>query len=156
VNGATVTRAWPSAVRIVVTERRPIGAAMLGRSRYALVDRTGRVLGIVAAPPGGLVTLVGLADLPPPGGTLSEPGRAVLSVAAALPVALFPRVVSFSTTAEGVVAQLARGPLVLFGSPDAIGAKYVALATLLREEPAAIASARALDLRVPESPVLTP
>ena len=156
VNDATVTRAWPSAVRIVVTERRPIGAAMLGRSRYALVDRTGRVLGIVAAPPGGLVALVGLVDLPPPGRTLSEPGRALLSVAAALPVALLSRVVSFATGTEGVVATLAHGPLVVFGSPNAIGAKYVALATLLREEPTAIASAKVLDLRVPEAPVLTP
>jgi len=156
VAAATVSRNWPMGISVVITERTPIGTVLLASGRIALLDRTGRVLGVVPSPPRGLVTLTGLGAVPAAGGTVSAVGRAVVQVAAGVPLRLEHRIASFGADGEGVVARLVHGATVVFGGPGDLEEKYVALATLEADEPAAVASAKAIDLRVAEAPVLTP
>jgi len=94
---ARVSRDLPHGITISVVERVPVAwvrrAAPGGApAAIALVDRTGRVLADVAAPPPGLAELVGVRRAGPPGGTI-VPARVA---------------VSLMTLPEGLRAQVSR------------------------------------------------
>ncbi|MGA9077496.1 MAG: FtsQ-type POTRA domain-containing protein, partial [Acidimicrobiales bacterium] len=55
IKSASVTVSFPSSVRVVVTERRPVAAVALGSGRVAVVDVTGRVLVDDPRRPAGIV-----------------------------------------------------------------------------------------------------
>ncbi len=156
---ATVTREWPSSVRVVVTERLPVAeVALAGRSRYALVDETGRVLEDTATRVTGLALVLGAGPVPPPGGWLEPPARAAAAVAGAIPVSLVNAVASVeSAWPGGVRLRLRSGTEVLLGPATQLREKMVSLATVLRRVGAAPAAPTivTIDLRVPSDPVLT-
>ena len=69
VRAAHVHREWPGTVRITVTER--VAVAWVDASGPTLVDRTGRVLARVAAPPTDLPQIADMKIVPPVGATIS-------------------------------------------------------------------------------------
>jgi cell division protein FtsQ len=151
---ATVERSWPSAVRVVITERQPVAFSALGSDKVALLDATGRILADAVSPPAGLVSVVGIGGLPAPGGEVGPAAAAVLAAVAALPASLLAEVSDFGRSA--IVLQLAHGPLVILGTSSDLSEKYVALVTLARSATTPLAAAKTVDLRVPDAPVLTP
>jgi cell division protein FtsQ len=154
---ATVERSWPSAVRVVITERQPVAFSALGSDKVALLDATGRILADAVSPPAGLVSVVGIGGLPAPGGEVGPAAAAVLAAVAALPASLLAEVSDFGRSASnGIVLQLAHGPLVILGTSSDLSEKYVALVTLARSATTPLAAAKTVDLRVPDAPVLTP
>ena len=154
IKGASVTVSFPSSVRVVVTERRPVAAVALGSGRVALVDVTGRVLVDDSRRPAGIVLLAGVARPPAPGGRVR--GAATLLVAAAaLPRSLVGRIAALRVERGlGVVAELHAAPRVILGSTVDLPAKFVALATVLAE--VSLHGVATIDLRAPTDPVLTP
>ncbi|MDA8295006.1 MAG: FtsQ-type POTRA domain-containing protein [Actinomycetota bacterium] len=151
---ATVTRHWPSAVSIAITERRPLAEVELGPTSYALIDRSGRVLADTTASTPDLAPLSGVGVVPAPGGYLAPSEQAVLTLARALPVALLSRVAWLGERpGDGLVIQLRHAPLVIIGAPSALREKMISLVTLL--DRAQVAGFATIDLRVAASPVLT-
>ncbi|MGH9048065.1 MAG: cell division protein FtsQ/DivIB [Acidimicrobiales bacterium] len=166
VNGAAAARAvealpwvatarvkldWPDGAVVELTERTAV-AALHGTSGWAELDRTGRVLAIVAVRPSGLVHLVGVTTKATLGSTLSAL-RPVLTVAARLPVAFGSSVDAVAPSpGGGVDLALAGGVGVVFGAPTQLPAKFEDIASVLAG--AAPAPGSVIDVSVPGSPVV--
>jgi cell division protein FtsQ len=150
---ATVRRRWPNTVAIDVRERRPAAVAPAVGGGWALVDARGHVLERVATPPLDRPALEGVPGVGAAGTRAPPATRATVAVAAALPVALRDRVAAVLRSPGGALQlRLRGGPTVRLGSADALGPKLVATETVL----ARVGAERAvLDVRDPESPVLT-
>jgi cell division protein FtsQ len=151
---ATVTRHWPATVEVRVRERAAVAVEPAGQGGFALLDVTGRVLGVEAAPPPGLPQLAGL----PPAGTPGTRGTAeaapALGVASSLPVSLRPRVVTVVVVEGGAVdLRLADAGVVHLGPPDDLQAKLLAALTVL--EQVDLTNVCTIDVRVPTAPSLT-
>ena len=152
VDTATVERAFPNTVRIHVTER--VAAALASRpgGGWVLLDPGGRVLAEPADRPGNLPEVIGAGVTPPPGATLAAAGPA-LQVLAALPDALRRRVTD--ATLDGDSVTLHTGPReIRIGPPAQLAAKVAALGVLL--ERVGNRPVAALDVRVPQAPVVVP
>lgn len=138
-------------VALEVTERAPV--AVVGAPQGPLaVDAEGRVLG--AAPGPGSAPLVALGwpgPLPEPGGYLPARLGDGLALAEALGRSL-PGVVG-TVDPDGLVAELAAGGRVRFGSRDHLEAKLRSLSTVLGQVD--LTCLAEIDLRLPGSPVLT-
>lgn len=170
---ATVSRSWPSTVRITVGERRAV--AVVGPpTSPVLVDGTGRVLG-PAATPAGLPQLPGAPAAPAAGGWLPGTGGpgggttltgVALDVAAALPPAVASQVASVNVGPGGGVtlALTDRVTTVALGPVAPAPPGSAAAASLARQGRALAAVAASVDLRtvaridvtVPDHPALTP
>jgi len=151
---ATVRRRWPGTVDIALQERQPVASAPGPASTWVLVDAAGRVLAPVPAPPADHPALAGLPPAGPPGSQLATAGRGLLRVAAVLPASLVPRVALVGLAPDGQVElRLRPEGLVRLGAADALGAKVLALETVLTQVD--LTHLAVLDLRVPQSPVLT-
>ncbi len=151
---ASVRVSFPSSVRVLVTERRPVAVVPLRSGGVALVDVTGRVLADSSRRPTGMISLRGLAGLPGPGGVVRG-ADGLLSTAAALPADLVSRIAALRLQPGlGIVADLHLGPRVILGSTADLSAKLVALATIVSE--VSLKGMATIDLRAPSDPVLTP
>jgi cell division protein FtsQ len=148
VRDASLRREWPDTVRITVQERVP-AAWVDGPAGTALVDRTGRVLETVDAPPPGMPQLVGAKLVPPPGGTIDAVGAA--HVAGALTGLSAAVTTSVAVTDDGIVLQLATGPQVRMGEAAQAGVKIRAALAVLDELQDAPPSY--VDVSVPTNPV---
>jgi cell division protein FtsQ len=127
VAGARVVREWPGTVRVAVTERAPAAWAEVPGG-MVVVDRTGRVLERVDAPPAGLPQLVGLRTVPDPGARVVPAGPA--RIAGALPALAAGGTRSVAATDEGPTMQLVNGVEVRFGDTTRLGAKLRAMAAV--------------------------
>ncbi len=149
---ATVGVNWPTGVAVTVTERRPVAAVQEGANAWAELDATGRVLATTTAAP----TLVQLTGVPRPGAPGSTLGaaRALLGVAAALPVAFKAEVLRLAPapTGHGVDLALAGGIGVVFGAPSQLPAKFEDIASLLAG--AQLVPGAVIDVSVPDSPLV--
>jgi cell division protein FtsQ len=153
VKSASVALQWPDGVTVRIVERQPV-AVLSDGSASAEVDRTGRVLAVVDAPPPGLVRLQTTATPGPPGSTLHT-GRAALLVAAAVPVALDPLVTTVAAAPNGGVDLALEGGVgVLFGTPTQMPAKFEDIASLVAG--AHLAPGSVVDVSVPAFPAVTP
>ena len=151
--GATVATRWPDGVTVTVTERRPVAVVAEG-SRWAVLDRTGRVLEVAASPPTGLARLVSVGSPGAPGTTLGR-GRASLRVAASLPAAFAAMVTAVSPSpGGGVDLALDDGVGVVLGTPNQLPAKFEDVASILAG--AQLASGSVIDVSVPPSPAVSP
>jgi len=142
---------FPHTMRIHVVTNVAVGAVVVDGKRIA-VTSDGTVLSDVNAP-------AALPEIPlrsaPAGTRLKEPD-AVAAVAAlgAAPSALRGRVEAVQTTADrGLTLQLAHGPLLVFGSPDRLDAKWAAATAVLADPEAAGAST--IDVSAPERPAVS-
>jgi cell division protein FtsQ len=171
---AHVQREWPATVRIEITERVPLAivaeatppappAPRTGLrpaapvpTTWAVVDASGRVLEVDAAPPAGLPHLLGVGQAGPPGSRLAGSAAPALAVVAALPGDITSRLVTagpaVNDPAEIDLALIGAG-VVRWGPPDQTPDKIVALRTVLaRVDMTDVAT---IDVRVPLAPVLT-
>ncbi|MEO5678959.1 MAG: FtsQ-type POTRA domain-containing protein [Acidimicrobiales bacterium] len=160
VQRATLERRWPHTVVLRVEERQPAAVApcLVGT---CLVDRTGRVLAAAAAA-GGTTALPHLEGVPAadgPGSEMPASARGALDVATALPSALRPLVLAVRGEGGEVTLELqapgrsSTPPVIRLGTPDRIGDKLTAAATVLART--SVNGIATLDVRVPESPALT-
>ena len=123
-----VRRAWPNAVRIVVTER--TGVALLDRSgAYWLIDADAVAFQRLSAPERGLPRLA--AD---PTGKAKPAAKAALHVAADLPAWLRVRTITISAaTPDSVTLALTKGRTVHWGGATQDAEKARVLAALLKQ-----------------------
>lgn len=151
---ASVTRHWPATVEVRVEERVAVAVEPAGQGGFALLDVTGRVLGVQAVPPVGLPQLAGLPPAGAPGTTGGPDAAPALGVASSLPTALRPRVVTVVVAAGGAVdLRLADAGVVHLGPPDQLPAKLLAALTVL--EQVDLTDVCSIDVRVPTAPSLT-
>lgn len=151
VDDAVLDRDWPGTVRIVVTEREPVAAVAAG-DRWALVDRSSRVLA-VADGRGSLPMLDGVGAVPAAGQDLRAEAAAVVAVAAGLPPSLASGIEEIELREDGVHLVRHAGGDVLLGDARSLEAKVEALATM--DARVDLTCLDTLDLRVPSAPVLT-
>jgi cell division protein FtsQ len=169
VESAVVHRRWPTTVTIRLTESQPIAVLAAGAAGQALVDGAGRVLTVEPPPassPGaapaeeGLPVIVGLGPAGPAGSSLGggAPSLSALAVVAGvdatLPAVLARGVTQVSVAGDGKVVLTVRPAVtVVLGTTDQLPAKLVALGAML--EHTDVRGAVTIDLRVPDTPVLT-
>ena len=169
VEAARVTRTWPSHVTIQVVLREPAArvpftsGGLVGS--VALVDGSGRVVDVVESSDANagsdadhLPELQGAASIEP-GGHVDRQRADEAAVAAALGRDIRPRVRTLGTDATvivGVVSLPTGGQTVriYFGAATDLAAKASALRSLLADP--STASLAAIDLSVPDAPILTP
>lgn len=152
---ASVTKHLPGTVRIAVVERAPAAWARTqpGSSQgadVALLDATGRVLGMTAAPPDGLPELAGIGPVPAPGAHVA---RTLLDVRAGLGPQLGPFVTAIALSPGGVSLRLVQGSPageIRLGQPDGLRAKADAALALLRT--LAGQHVGYIDVSVPQNP----
>ena len=149
VRAVTVTRRWPSTLRIQVLEREPVAAVQVGRE-LRLVDADGVVVERVAA--GKAARAAG--DLPRVEVDLARPDavaalRACVEVARGLPPSLAQKVRRLgATTPDRVWLDLTGGARVDWGSGDDTPRKAEVLEALLPQK------ASSYDVRSPETPAV--
>lgn len=146
-----VSTDFPHTMRIHVVTNVAVGAIAIDGRRIA-VTSDGTILHDVTAP-------AALPEIPlrsTPGGPRLTERAAVAAVTAlgAAPSALRTRVAAVRTTAAGgLELQLAHGPLLVFGSPWRLAAKWAAAAAVLADPEAAGAST--IDVSAPERPAVS-
>lgn len=157
VDSASVRRRWPGSVVVVVTERTPLVAYADGRGRWALVDGVGRVLERVAEVEPGVPVVGATVVRSDPGDVMGAEAGPVLAVLQALPSRVRARVLTLEERGSDIVAEvrldggaLAELTFAVLGDVDAVAS---ALTTLL--DSVDHGRIGAIDLRVPEAPVLT-
>lgn len=147
---AAVRIGWPSSVSIRLTERIPV-ATVRTSTGYAECDVTGRVLEDIATRPASL-PLIAVSPVGRPGSRLGGRGPALTAVAAVMPESLVARSILLGESADGVVLVLQGGLEAILGSNDALGQKFISLATVLAH--GGLSGVTVLDLRVAAAPVL--
>lgn len=151
VDRATVRREWPGRVRVSVTERQPLTYVEFGE-RYALVDGRRRVLAFVPTRPDGWVELVGVEVPAAAGHHLSDEATPAIAVIESLDAELAERVSQVEIVKREVELVLDSGLVVAFGRAEEVAEKLVALRTMLQQVD--LAGASAIDLRVPDTPIV--
>jgi cell division protein FtsQ len=151
---ATVTRDWPRAVRITVTERTAVAQAQAGTG-WATLDASGRVLATSAHHVAGLVTVTGI-EAGEPGSSVGPSAHVALRLAAALPPRLAVLVASVTASASGELSlRLIEGHIPVRIGPDTqLTAKLQSLSALLASA-ARTPPIKSIDVLVPSVPVLT-
>ncbi|MHB1986869.1 MAG: cell division protein FtsQ/DivIB [Acidimicrobiales bacterium] len=152
VKKVAVSFAWPSTVRIELTERVPVARVRAGSAGWAVTDRTGRVLEDVLSPPPGLPQLGGSLKVPLPGHQLPGHWPSLARVAAFMPQALVAKIVDLRWGRAGALVELSSRVTAVIGSTAMLAEKFVALATVLAH--GHLAGIGTIDLRVPSAPVL--
>ncbi|GAA1512937.1 cell division protein FtsQ/DivIB [Kribbella lupini] len=138
---AQVTRAWPNQLEIVVTERVPVVVVTDGK-QFELVDATGKSFKTVPARPDGLPEALVV------GARRDVTIRSVVTVSAALPVALRSEVRSISATSpDSITLNLGSGVKVVWGGSDDSAQKAAVLSVLMRRQ------AKVYDVSAPDLPV---
>lgn len=154
VRTASVERRWPDSVVITVVERDAVAAARGPGDGWALIDATGQVLALLTSAPSDLLALGGIAPAGPPGSLLGGSAAELLAVVVAVPPDLRARVSAVQAGTEGgVELRLQPEGTVRLGAPRQLEEKFRAALTVLGQvDTRALAT---LDVRIPESPVLT-
>ena len=158
VAGLRVQTDFPDELTVEVVEHRPVAAVELDGRRVP-VGAGGLVMRGVQADE----DLPTVASRPAQAGGRLTDGRALAAVAvlAAAPTVLREKVERTTLSSRGLTLQMRGGPDLVFGSADAVRAKWAAAARVLADPSAT--GATYLDLRVPErvaagglAPVATP
>lgn len=155
---AAVRRRWPATVVVRLVERVPVAvvAPSTGGPKV-LVDATGRVLAEVsgqAAERPVLPVLLGLPRAGPAGSRLPAPADDALAVATAIPRALVDHLEGVAPAAGGgVELRLRPSGTVRFGKAIQVDEKLAAVSAVLAG--ADLSNLAVLDVRIPQTPVLT-
>jgi cell division protein FtsQ len=156
VRSATVRRRWPDRVVIEVRERVPV-AAFAGSGRWLLVDADGRRLARVGRPDPAAVPVEGVGARGDPGTRVDDRAAGAVEVSRRLPPAVRYRAPRLRVDLEGRLTALVRvdegEAEVVFGRPERLRDKVIALATVL--ESVDLRDLARIDLRIPGAPVLT-
>ena len=154
---AQVTRHWPDAVTIRVTERVPVMAMSGPAASWSTLDGNGRTLAVNPGRPGLPVLVVhGPAGPVPPapvGATVAAWAGPGLTVARTLPPAFAGQVVSITVAADGTASLALNSHLVvLLGTVSNLTAKYEDVAAIIAH--ASLRGAHTIDVTVPQSPTV--
>jgi cell division protein FtsQ len=138
---AQVTRAWPNRLEIVITERVPVVVVTDGK-KFELVDATGVSFKTVTTRPEGLPEALVV------GARRDVTIRSVVTVSAALPIALRAEVASISAASpDSITLNLGSGVKVVWGSSDDSERKAEVLSVLMKRK------AKTYDVSAPDLPV---
>ena len=138
---AQVTRAWPNRLEIVITERVPVVVVTDGK-KFELVDATGVSFKSVPTRPDGLPEALVV------GARRDVTIRSVVTVSAALPIALRAEVASISAASpDSITLNLGSGVKVVWGSSDDSERKAEVLSVLMKRK------AKVYDVSAPDLPV---
>ena len=141
VRSVDISRSWPHAVRIAVTERDPVAVIDRGHGLQAL-DRAGVTFGHYRSKPAGLPLVEGSSGVR--ADALAEAGK----VAASLPPTVLRRVDHIRVaTVDRIELHLHDGRTVLWGSSGESTAKAEVLAVLLHRR-----HVHLIDVSVPGRP----
>lgn len=156
VEKVTVTRQWPSTVRVVLRERTV--AAAVGRptgSQWAVIGSDGVVVEYRMTPPVGvpiIVTTNEVLDSSSIGQVISGVERA-LEISRDLPLQLEPWVTTWRSDGDGVVAELVGSARADFGKMDDHRTQFVSLASILNGG-ADLVCLETINLSIADTPVL--
>ena len=147
VKDVEVSTQFPHGMRIRVIEEIPVAAGVVA-GRATAVAGDGTLLN----------DAVGTSALPriplavPPGGTrLTGAARGAVSLLAAAPYQMLPRLVQVTTTARhGLTAEIRNGPSIYFGDAQRLSAKWTAAVAVLADPTSA--GAVYIDVSDPERP----
>lgn len=156
---AQVTRHWPDAVIIHVTERKPTVAMAGPAASWSTLDGHGRTLAVAPNRPVLPVMIVHAASGPVPpapvGRTLPPSADPGLVVARSLPPAFAGQVVSVTVATDSTVSlALSANLVVLLGTVSNLGAKYEDVAAIIAHAP--LRGQHVIDVTVPQSPTVGP
>lgn len=130
----TVERGWPHTILIQVTERTPIAVAAT-LSGFNLIDSEGLNAGSVAAPPPGLLVISAVPE--------SKAMLGAINTLAAIP-AQWQLIALAASTQDNIVATLASGAVITFGSSERAADK-VEVAQALMEKGYSVINVSAPD-----------
>ncbi len=157
VEAVSLTRQWPSTLRVVVRER-TVSAAIVEPSgdEWVVLAGDGVVVEYRMSPPSG-VPLIIATDEVVEASVIGEPLAGVdrvLEISADLPLQLDPWVTTWSADAEGVVtAELVGSASANFGRLDDHRTQFVSLASILNGG-ASLVCLEVIDLTIADTPVL--
>ncbi len=154
VDTAVVDRKWPNTLRIRITERVPIGA-IGAPGGIALLDGTGRVLGVVENQPKGTVAVISDDKVGKPGTVVGGGLRGSLLVLHSLSKALAEKAESIHRLPGRTPTYelgMSGGVTIRFGDADDLPAKVTAAEAVYAVEHA---SGTVIDVRVPRSPAVS-
>jgi cell division protein FtsQ len=158
VASARVTRAYPSSLRISVTERRPTAVVSSGDGRW-LVAADGTVLGQTAGPQAGLPFVAGVplpAGVRP--GTRLPPGNSLANALTALDgmdPALRRQVTGVTAgSIDSLQFRLRGGTLVLYGLAERQAAKDAAVLLVQKQLRSQGKQVVRIDVRSPSTPTV--
>ena len=149
VRNARVEREWPDTVRVTVQERRAVAWVDAGDGRALVVDPSGRVLAIEAAPPAALPQLLDVA-VPAAVGARIAPVEGA-RVAGALRGLVQASTRTIATDGGRVTLQIASGQEIRLGHPTQLTAKVRAAVAVLGAPQAA--GKTYVDVSAPSNPV---
>ena len=155
VRTASVRVSWPDGVRISITEETPRVVVGVPGGTWKLLSADGRVLGVSASRPPGLVLLT-VPQLPGvPGSMLPARDEAGLRVAATLPASFAAQVTGVTVESQGWVQLSMTTPIVVdIGSTAQLTAKYEDVSAILAG--ATLHSGDVIDVSVPQAPTVAP
>jgi cell division protein FtsQ len=147
VKDVRVSAQFPHGMRIHVIEEIPVAAVVVA-GRAIAVAGDGTLLS-------DAVATSGLPRIPlavPPGGTrLTGAARGAVSLLAAAPYQMLPRLVQVTTTARhGLAAEIRNGPSIYFGDAQRLPAKWTAAVAVIADPTSA--GAVYIDVSDPERP----
>jgi cell division protein FtsQ len=154
VDTAEVTRKWPNIVRIQIKERVAIGAIAV-RGGVAVLDGTGRVLGVVKSAPAGTIAITAPDKVPGPGRQVGPALQSALAVLRGVSAEFLPKIQAIrrldgkTPTYELTVSTNVR---VELGDASRIAEKLAAAEAVLAVQHA---PGTVIDVRVPQSPAVT-
>jgi cell division protein FtsQ len=149
VQSLSVETDFPHGLKITIVQNRPVAMLVAG-GREVAVAPDGTLL--EGAKISGSLPIVRLGALPGNGHLPDGPARERVFVAAAAPPRLLSRVESISIEhGRGAVAQLADGPVIIFGRASALRRKWLAAAAVLAQRSSQ--GTTFIDVRMPERPV---
>lgn len=153
-------KSYPAVVRVSATGDFPHRLNVTVVERHAVAALRGAGKSVAVAGDGVLLPGTSTADLPdvpvktPPGGArLTDAlAQAQVDILAAAPAAFRRQVTRTFTGSRGLELQLHNGPVVAFGAPDRLAAKWAALVAVVANP--ASAGGTVIDLTVPEAPAV--
>jgi cell division protein FtsQ len=152
---AVVHVSWPDGVHIVVTEETPRLVVGEAGGRWASLSADGRVLGVSAVRPPGLVLLTVPQPLGPPGTRLPALDEAGLRVASTLPASFAAQVTGVTVEPAGWVRLSMTTPIAVdIGTATELPAKYEDVSSILAG--ATLHNGDVIDVSVPDAPTVTP
>jgi hypothetical protein len=152
VDEVTASADWYGDVLFEISERQPV-AQVATPGGYSVVDSEGRVLTLSAEPYPGLMVITGVAG-GGAGSWLGDAGLAAVQAAAVVGPELAPFIGSVAQDPDGsLYLELTRGGRVLMGDTREMGAKIVALRTLIDQ--VEMGCVGIIDVRAATAPVIT-
>jgi cell division septal protein FtsQ len=154
VRTAAVHVSWPDGVHIAVTEEIPRFVVSEPGSRWDSLSADGRVLGVSATRPAGLLLLTVPQAPGAPGTVLSVKDAPGLRVASTLPASFAAQVTAVTVEPAGWVQLALTTPIVVdIGSAAQLTAKYEDVSSILAG--ATLHNGDVIDVSVPQAPTVT-